>query len=56
MVAAHDTFVTPVRSRRLYEEWGSPSREWVELPSANHYTAAADALYWQRLGEFLRGL
>ena len=54
--AARDTFGSAERSRRLYEHWGSAARTWVDLPNANHYTAAADPLYWQRLGAFLRGL
>lgn len=55
-VAKSDNFVAPERSRRLYEAWGSRPRQWVELANANHYTVAADPLYWQRLGEFLNGL
>jgi len=55
-VAARDAFGSAERSHRLYDHWGSASRTWVDLPNANHYTATADPLYWQRLGEFLRGL
>jgi len=55
-VASHDAVVGAERSRRLYEHWGSVSRTWVELPNANHESAAADPLCWQRLGEFLRTL
>jgi pimeloyl-ACP methyl ester carboxylesterase len=56
IVALQDKLVSMQRARRLYEGWGSLERRWVELPKANHYTASADPLYWQHLGEFLGGL
>jgi pimeloyl-ACP methyl ester carboxylesterase len=55
-VAMQDKLVSTERARRLYDHWGSQERQWVELARANHYTASADPVYWQRLGEFLGGL
>lgn len=55
IVGLQDTFVKE-RPRRVYQAWGSPARQWVELSRANHQTAPADPLYWHHLGEFLRGL
>jgi uncharacterized protein len=55
-VAMQDKLVSVARARRLYDHWGSRERLWVELPQANHYTASADPVYWQRLGEFLGGV
>jgi len=55
VVAMQDKLVSVSRARRLYDHWGSHERQWVELPQANHYTAAGDPAYWQSLGEFLRG-
>ena len=56
IVAMQDKLISMQRARRLYDHWGSSQREWVELPLANHYTAAADPEYWRRLGAFLGGL
>jgi pimeloyl-ACP methyl ester carboxylesterase len=55
-VAMQDKLVSFERARRLYDHWGSSRRLWIELPLANHYTASADPVYWQRLGEFLAGI
>jgi len=55
-VAAHDAVVSAERSHRLYAQWSSGSRTWVDLPNASHDTAGADPLCWQRLSEFLHGL
>jgi len=54
VVAMQDKLVSVSRARRLYERWGSHERRWVELPRANHYTAASDPMYWESLGGFLR--
>jgi pimeloyl-ACP methyl ester carboxylesterase len=54
LVAMNDELVSVSRARRLYEHWGSQERQWVELPRANHYTAASDPAYWRTVGEFLR--
>jgi uncharacterized protein len=55
IVAMQDQLVSMQRARRLYDQWGSHERQWVELPQANHYTASADPEYWRRLGAFLGG-
>ena len=54
LVAMQDELVSVSRARRLYDHWGSRDRRWVELPRANHYTAASDPAYWRSVGEFLR--
>ena len=54
LVAMKDELVSVDRARRLYDQWGSRERRWVELPRANHYTAASDPAYWRTVGEFLR--
>jgi len=56
VVAAHDPLVSAERSRRLYKQWGSASRTWVDLPNASRDGAVADPLCWQRIDEFLRAL
>jgi pimeloyl-ACP methyl ester carboxylesterase len=56
IVAMQDKLVSMQRARRLYDQWGSRERQWLELPQANHYTASADPEYWRRLGAFLGGL
>ena len=53
-IAAEKDIRIPYRhAKKLFDQWGSPDKEFVLLEGANHNNALLSRKYWQAIGRFL---
>jgi pimeloyl-ACP methyl ester carboxylesterase len=52
IVGGRDTIIPPDHSRRLYEAWRG-SKQWVEIPSADHNDLGVQPEFWAPIREAL---